>query len=85
MLWQVCLRNAIFLRAMDGDYKLRFGNRLKKLRQEKNLTLRELALRSEMENQHISMLEHGKYDVQLSTIIKLAAALEVEPYELLKF
>jgi transcriptional regulator with XRE-family HTH domain len=44
-----------------------------------------LAVKCEMDNSQISKLERGIWDIQLSTIVILAKALQVEPKELLDF
>lgn len=56
--------------------------RLKAVRERKVMTQRELAERSNVAQTTISALEIGKQDARPSTIRKLAAALGVEPEEL---
>ncbi len=58
--------------------------RLRALRQQKVLTLRELEERSGVAYNTIWHLENGKRGAQPRTIRKLANALEVEPAELVK-
>ena len=60
-----------------------FGERLKKLRDEKKLSLRALADIAEMDYGNISEIENGKINPSLITIISLAEALEVDPGALL--
>ena len=60
-----------------------FGERLKKLREEKKLSLRALADIAEMDYGNISEIENGKINPSLITIISLAEALEVDPGTLL--
>ncbi len=72
------------MKAAD-DYKVKFGQHLQSIRKAKGLSLRDLEKISEMDNQNISAIEQGKKDVQLSTIIKLAAALHIAPKDLLDF
>lgn len=60
------------------------GERLKELRVEQALTLRDLGERSEVAYDTINKLELGRRPAHASTIRKLAAALGVEPRELMK-
>ena len=56
--------------------------RLKPVRERKLLTQEELAVRSKITRAAISRIENGG-DARISTLRKLAAALEVEPEELI--
>jgi transcriptional regulator with XRE-family HTH domain len=58
--------------------------RLKALRQQRVLTLRELEERSGVAYNTIWHLENGKRGAQPRTLRKLARALDVEPEELVK-
>lgn len=63
----------------------RFGAHLKFVRESKGLSLRDLADLCNLDNSNISKLEHGKYDIQLSTISLLARGLGVHPRDLVDF
>jgi transcriptional regulator with XRE-family HTH domain len=63
----------------------KFGLHLKKIREDKNLSLRELATKCDLDFSQISKIENGKWDSQLSTIFELARGLDVHPKELLNF
>lgn len=58
--------------------------KLKSLREERVLTLRELGEKAGVSKDTIWRLEHGRGGAYPSTIRKLARALEVEPQELIK-
>ena len=58
--------------------------RLKELRRERVLSLRELEARSGVSYNTIWRLEDGRQGAHPCTIRKLAEALGVEPHELLK-
>ena len=60
------------------------GQRLRKLRVEKALSLRALGERSSVAYDTINKLELGHRQARLTTIRKLAEALDVEPKELMK-
>ena len=58
--------------------------RLKKLRTERNLTQDSLAKKARISREYVARLEGGRQDPTLSTLQKLAKALQVEVGELLK-
>jgi transcriptional regulator with XRE-family HTH domain len=58
--------------------------KLKTLREERVMTLRELGEKANVSKDTIWRLEHGRSGAYPSTIRKLAQALEVEPRELIK-
>jgi transcriptional regulator with XRE-family HTH domain len=58
--------------------------KLKTLREERVMTLRELGEKADVSKDTIWRLEHGRSGAYPSTIRKLAQALEVEPRELIK-
>jgi transcriptional regulator with XRE-family HTH domain len=60
------------------------AQRLRALRQQRVLTLRELEQKSGVAYNTIWHLENGKRDAQPRTLRKLAEALGVEPEELVK-
>ena len=59
-----------------------FGSRLKAVRKERGLTQAQLADQSGIVQPHISKLERGAWEPQLSTIMALADALEVQLVDL---
>jgi transcriptional regulator with XRE-family HTH domain len=63
----------------------KFGSNLKKIREEKGFSLRELSTKCDIDDSKISKIENGKFNIQLSTLIELAKGLGIEPKELLDF
>ena len=61
-----------------------FGRRLTELREQKELTIRDLARRSGLDARQISRIEAGKVNLLFSTILALARGLGVSPEELLE-
>ena len=63
-----------------------FGERLRQLRKEKNLTLRGLAEAAGIDFTYLSKIENGKagYSPGADTIRALAAVLEADPLDLLQ-
>lgn len=70
---------------VNNKMNIRFGEHLKSVREGKGLSLRRLADLCDLDNSNISKIEHGKFDIQLSTIIELAKGLSVHPKELLDY
>jgi transcriptional regulator with XRE-family HTH domain len=60
-----------------------FGHNLKKRRLAKGLSLREFAAIADVDHAMIDRYERGVTNPSLTTIAKLAEALEIEPYELI--
>ena len=68
---------------MDKRFMAIDGERLRRLRQDRALSLRELGEKSGVSFDSIHKLESGRRAAQPRTIRKLAAALGVEPRELM--
>ena len=62
----------------------KFAARLKKLREEKGFSIRELAARSDLEYSQVQRIEKGKVNIALTTLLALAAGLELPADTLLK-
>jgi transcriptional regulator with XRE-family HTH domain len=54
------------------------GNRLRELREERNISMRGLATRSGLSANALSMIERGKTSPSVSTLYKLAEAMDVD-------
>lgn len=67
----------------DHRILISFGNNLKRRRKEKKLSLRQFAALADIDHAMIDRYERGITNPSLTTIGKLAEALEIEPYELL--
>ncbi|MXV53208.1 helix-turn-helix domain-containing protein [Pedobacter sp. HMF7647] len=67
------------------ELQKKFGENLKKIREEKGLSLREVASRCNLDNSNISKIENGQFNIQLSKIFELAKGLGVEARDLLNF
>ena len=63
----------------------KFGEKIRFLRQENGLKQDELAFLSKISPSYLSAIERGITDTTISTLKRLAKALNVEPYELLLF
>lgn len=59
------------------------GFNIKRLREGKNLSLRELSYACNIDNSKIAKIEKGAVNITFTTLIQLAEALEVHPSEIL--
>jgi transcriptional regulator with XRE-family HTH domain len=73
------------IHSSDSDFLILLGNRIKTLRKEKAVSQRELAYKIGMEKSNLSVIENGKSNPQILTLLKIAAALEVKPNVLFDF
>ncbi len=62
-----------------------FGKNLKRLRESKNLSQRELEDLAKISFSQIGRIERGEQNASISTLYALAKALEVPPAKLLTF
>ena len=60
-----------------------FGGRLSQLREERGLSISELASRTGLEPGYIACIEAGEQDIPVTDILRLAGALDVPPAQLL--
>lgn len=72
------------IRQSDKANLKKLGAQIKKLREAKSLSLRELSYACDIDNSKISKIEKGQINITFTTILQLAKALEVEPSELLQ-
>lgn len=56
-----------------------FGKRLKELRKERKLSTRKFAEQAEMAHSSVGRFETGKGNPTLTTLIKIAKALDINP------
>jgi len=70
--------------AGEQDVRLRFGDRLRQLRQARKLSQEELAFRAGLHRTYVSSLERGERNVALINIEKLAIAFDIRIDELLR-
>jgi len=59
-----------------------FGNRIRNLREEQNLLLRQVASLLEMDTAQLSKIERGERQAKKETVLKIASILKVEEKEL---
>jgi transcriptional regulator with XRE-family HTH domain len=72
------------IRQSDKTNLKKLGANIKRLREAKGLSFRELSYACDIDNSKISKIEKGQVNITFTTILQLAKALEVQPNELLK-
>ena len=68
---------------MADDVRQRFGERLREVRLECDISQEDLAHTAGLHRTYVSLIERGERNVSLETIEKLANALEVEMADLM--
>lgn len=66
------------------EFAVAFGRVLRKLRFEQLLTQHDLGTRASMQPKSVSSLEMGRHAPSLENLVKLASALSIAPWDLLK-
>ena len=72
---------------MEKRYNIeikRFGKKLRSLRQAKSLSQLDLELESGINRTEVSRIENGLKNIEFMTVVKLAAALEIEIIDFFK-
>ena len=65
------------------DSRQRFAANLRRCRQHAGISQERLGFKAKLHRTEISLLERGEREPRLTTIIRLARALDVEPNDLL--
>ena len=68
----------------EAQYFQKLGARIKQLREEKGLDQKAFAFDCEIGRTQLYMIENGKTNPQLPTLMKIANGLEISLQELLK-
>ena len=66
----------------EREILLKFGQRVRELRKEKNLSQEELSYKADLHRTYIGMIERAEKNITLINIEKIAKALDVEIKEL---
>lgn len=64
-----------------GKLAYDIGSRIRALRVEKGLSLRQFALMTDLDKSHLSSIERGRIDLKASTLDKILKGLDVSPAE----
>lgn len=76
--------NTIKIACMQEKYLENLGIKIKRLRKDKKLTLSALCYKNGLEPSTISRVEKAQVDVKISTLIKIAKALEIKLSDLIE-
>jgi transcriptional regulator with XRE-family HTH domain len=74
---------AVFASSTDDPAVTQFGAKLREARERLGLTQEEVAQRSGVHVTEVSRMEAGKRDPKISTLRRLAKAVEVKPGQLI--
>lgn len=66
------------------DIKVRIGKRIRSIREEKNMSQKDLAYSSDLDRSYIASVENGQRNISVVNIEKIALALDVTLCELFK-
>lgn len=67
------------------DHLIKFGHHLQALRKSKNLSLRKLAAKCNIEHSDITRYEKGEINMTFNTLIELSKGLDVALKDLMDF
>ena len=59
------------------DIKVKIGNRIRALREEKGITQKDLAFDSDLDRSYIASVENGQRNISIVNVEKIANALKV--------
>lgn len=83
LVWHACYVSTERGDGFDGELAT-FGRNVRETRLERGLTQLGIAGATDLNQSYLSDLEHGNRNPTLTTLIRLARALEVRPSELLR-
>jgi len=69
----------------DKDFLKRFGENLRKLREQKGMSQEELYFRANLSKNQVGNIERGEVNTTISTANAIAQALEIDLFELFRW
>ena len=69
---------------MSRSGRIQFGRRMRVLRRDRGLSQEQLAAKAGLHRAYVGRVERGEQNISLDNILRLAAALEVDPSELVR-
>jgi DNA-binding Xre family transcriptional regulator len=79
------LEKIVMITPSDKKALKKFGENLRKLRNQKDFSLREMSYACSIDNSKIAKIEKGQINITLTTLLQLAVALEAHPSSLLDY
>jgi len=71
------------IRESDKDNLKLLGANIKRLREAKKLSLRDMSYACNIDHSKIAKIEKGQINITFTTILQIASALEIQPSEIL--
>jgi len=71
------------IRESDKDNLKLLGANIKRLREAKKLSLRDMSYACTIDHSKIAKIEKGQINITFITILQIASALEIQPSEIL--
>lgn len=68
----------------EKDFLILIGKNITKFRKQKGITSKELGYQCDMEKSNLIPIEKGRINVTISTLVKIAKALDIEVTDLFK-
>ena len=68
----------------EMDIQKKLGHNIKSIRQNQNISQEKLAHLSDLDRTYISSIEKGRRNISIVVLFKIAKALDVSIYEILK-
>jgi len=72
------------MNGMPSELAVKLGQKIRELRRRRSWRQIDLAAHAEISKTHVSDIEVARAEICLHTLERIANALEVQPYELLK-
>ncbi|MDD3012560.1 MAG: helix-turn-helix transcriptional regulator [Candidatus Gastranaerophilales bacterium] len=76
--------NITFMQQQDKIILRKLGKKLKKLREEKKISLNSFAFENNITSATLSRIENGIVDPKFITLLKIATALNIPLYQILQ-
>ena len=70
---------------MTTDFRKALGNRIKQIRESKNLSREDVAFACDFSGSYMGMIERAENDFKISKLYKIAQALDVDIKDLFDF
>jgi transcriptional regulator with XRE-family HTH domain len=67
-----------------GDWRVRVGQNVRTIRSERRLTQEQVAFEAKIDLTYLGGIERGRRNPSLLVLVRIAAALKVDPRDLLK-
>ena len=82
-MWKKSLLELTAMLDTSDSCLAQVGKRIKELRSKAKLSQEALADKASIDRSYLGGIERGEHNVAIKNIIKIASALNVEPYQLL--